>query len=199
MCLNARCVLDVVHLWQRAPPSLVLGAYVLGPPWGSPAAVLDGVLTRPRPMCFRPWSGIDEASTWADVILRYTTILRRAVGSGDPTVRRLTDWGQWAVELLLHTAALPGASWQRKSYGKLRHYVGAVSQLHVCTKTFGPLFDHQCVMVSSTHIIVGWCIGGYLPKGTCMCRSAMCAVTAKGCGSAPICKCSIAAAGHWGR
>ena len=39
----------------------------------------------PGPCASGPWSGIDEAGTWAAEILQYTATLRRAVGSADPS------------------------------------------------------------------------------------------------------------------
>ena len=49
-----------------------------------------------------------------------------AVGSGPPAMHCLTAWGQWAVELLQCTAALPGGSGQWTSCNALPHCLGAV-------------------------------------------------------------------------
>ena len=48
-----------------------------------------------------------------------------AVGIGTPAMHCLTAWGQWAVELLLYTASLPGGSGQWTSCNILPHCPGA--------------------------------------------------------------------------
>ena len=49
-----------------------------------------------------------------------------AVGSGPPSMHCPTAWAQWAVDLLQHTASLPGGSGQWTSFNALPHCLGAV-------------------------------------------------------------------------
>ena len=72
--------------------------------------------------------------SWAAENLLYTAMLRQAVGSGDPSVDRLTavSSGQWILPwgsgllLLLCSTSLPGVSGQWNSVCVLPHYLGAV-------------------------------------------------------------------------
>ena len=50
------------------------------------------------------------------------------VGNGAPAMHRHTTWGQWAVELLKHTAALPRGRGQWNSCATLPHCLGAMEE-----------------------------------------------------------------------
>ena len=56
----------------------------------------------------------------------WTASLPGEVGSATPAMHCLTAWGQWGVELLQCTAALPGGSGQCNSCNALPHCLGAV-------------------------------------------------------------------------
>ena len=67
-------------------------------------------------MCRRPPSGGRTEGV----------ICAGAVGSGNPAANCRTALGQWVVELLQFTAALPQGSGQWKACHTLPHYLGAV-------------------------------------------------------------------------
>ena len=98
--------------------------------WGQWAAQLIGPLhraCRAAPSLLSVWC----CTAWCCALhctvcaLLHCSCGQRAAGSGTPATHCHTAWRLWAVELLLHTAALPGGSGQWNSCDTLPLCLGA--------------------------------------------------------------------------